>query len=141
MNSVTIITAQALTKEQLHSAQALVEKKLGKVTIVQTVDPTVLGGIQIKIGSQTFDATIAGKLEKIASLTSTPLVTTAVPLTDAQKKKIQQALTAKLGSGAFEEKIDETVLGGIKITVGSKEYDATIQNKLERIKQHMVHTA
>ncbi len=141
MNSVTIITAQALTKEQLLSAQALVEKKLGKVTIVQTVDPTVLGGIQIKIGSQTFDATIAGKLEKIAALTSTPLVTTAVPLTDAQKKKIQQALTDKLGSGAFEEKIDTAILGGIKITVGSKEYDATIQNKLERIKQHMVHTA
>ncbi len=141
MNTVTIITAQALTKDQLLSAQSLLEKKLGKVTIVQTVDPTALGGIQIKIGSQTFDATIAGKLEKLVALTTTPLVTTAVSLTDSQKKQIQKTLSAKFGSETFEEKIDETVLGGIKITIGSKEYDATLQSKLERIKQHMGHIA
>ena len=34
-------------------------------TIEQRVDPTVLGGLKIKIGSQIFDSTLAGQLEKI----------------------------------------------------------------------------
>lgn len=68
MMTVTITTAVKLTPKQLGSIQTAVEKKYGKkVEYVQEVDPTVLGGIRVLIGSTMIDRTIQSKLTQLRS--------------------------------------------------------------------------
>ena len=138
MQTVIVTTASKLSESQLQQVRKLVEKRIGKSTIEQVVDPTVIGGLKLTIGSQTFDATVEGKLEKLESLQALARVTTAVPLTAAQKKTISHALESKYGSNNFEEIVDPSVIGGIRIVIGSQELDGTIAGKLARLKQHIL---
>jgi F-type H+-transporting ATPase subunit delta len=140
MQTVTVITAAPLSKEQLKVVTALVESRIGKATIKQEVDAAVLGGVRLKIGTQEFDASIAGRLEKLERVSDLPVVTTAVPLSKTQRAHIAETLEQKYGSGELSEVVDPTVLGGVKIIVGSEEFDGTIKGKLERIKQRMLQT-
>jgi len=68
---------------------------------------------------------------------STLIVTTtsAVALTPQQVKKITQAVENKNKGRKIELKqiIDLSVIGGLKITVGSQEIDATVYTKLEKL--------
>jgi F-type H+-transporting ATPase subunit delta len=140
MQTVTVITAAPLSKEQLSVVTQLVESRIGKATIKQEVDASVLGGVRLKIGTQEFDASVAGRLQKLERVSDLPVVTTAVPLTSAQKAHIAAALESKYGSTELTEVVDPEVLGGVKIIVGSEEFDGTIKGKLERIKQRMLQT-
>lgn len=63
MVTVTVTAAQELTKEQLTKLATAVEKKRGeKVSVNVVVDPSVIGGVKVQIGSAEYDATIDGKL-------------------------------------------------------------------------------
>lgn len=137
---VTIITANKLSAGQLKSVQTLVESKVGEATYKQVVDTNVLGGLKLTIGDQEFDATISGKLEKLESQLQKVVVTTAVPLTAEQRKKITSALEEKIGAMDYSEVVDTTVVGGIKVLIGSKELDATVKGKLDRLKQILLQT-
>jgi F-type H+-transporting ATPase subunit delta len=137
---ITITTAQKLDAAQLSELKTLVESKVGEVAYEQVVDPQVLGGLKITIGSQEFDATLSGKLKKLESMLTKVIVTTAVPLTDAQRATIAQALEKKTGSGQYREVVDPSVVGGIKLLVGSTEYDGTLKGKLTRLKELLLQT-
>lgn len=60
-------------------------------------------------------------------------VTTAHPLTDA----LRAELTGLLGgsTACVRESVDPSVLGGIRIEVPGKLYDATVKRKLESLKE------
>lgn len=62
-------------------------------------------------------------------------VTTALKLTADLKKSVINAIESKLGKTAYElnEVVDPSVIGGIRITFGSKQYDASVQSKLEAL--------
>lgn len=137
---VTISTASKLSAEQLKSIQSQVEAKIGPAEYKQVVDPKVLGGLRLAIGDQEFDATISGKLEKLESQLQKVVVTTAVPLTAEQHEKITKALEEKVGAMAYSEVVDTTVVGGIKVLIGSRELDATVKGKLNRLKQLLLQT-
>ncbi len=62
---ITITTAHKLTTEQLSTVKELITSKIGDSEYEQIVDESVLGGIRLTLGGQDFDATIAGKLEKL----------------------------------------------------------------------------
>jgi F0F1-type ATP synthase delta subunit len=137
---ITITTAHPLSPEQLQMLKSLVESKVGPAEFKEVVDPSVIGGLRIMLGDQEFDATIAGKLKKLPSLLPKVVVTTAVPLSTEQREKIKTALEEKIGSLEYIENVDKTVIGGIKLLVGSKEYDGTIKGKLNRLKQLLLQT-
>ena len=62
-------------------------------------------------------------------------VTTAQPLTDAQAKGLAAALRQALGKDPeIETKVDPALLGGIKVKVGSRLYDASLKSKLDQLK-------
>jgi F-type H+-transporting ATPase subunit delta len=62
-------------------------------------------------------------------------VTTAVALTAAQTKGLQAALRASLGRDPeIETHVDPTILGGLKVRVGSRLYDASLKSKLDSLK-------
>lgn len=66
-------------------------------------------------------------------------IITANELSKANLETIKKSLTAKYGKELeFELKLDPTVIGGIKLVVGSKAVDMTIKAKLSQVKKQVM---
>lgn len=62
-------------------------------------------------------------------------VVTAAPMTRAQEQSLATALRAALGRDPqVEMSVDPTLLGGLKVRVGSRLYDASLKTKLDSLK-------
>jgi F-type H+-transporting ATPase subunit delta len=62
-------------------------------------------------------------------------VTTALPLNAAQSKGLAAALRLALGKDPeIETRVDPAILGGIKVQVGSRLFDASLKSKLDSLK-------
>jgi F-type H+-transporting ATPase subunit delta len=62
-------------------------------------------------------------------------VTTALPLTAAQAKGVAAALRTALGKDPeIATRVDPSILGGIKVKVGSRLFDASLRSKLDSLK-------
>ena len=62
-------------------------------------------------------------------------VTTAIPLSAAQAKGVAAALRQALGKDPeISTRIDPAILGGIKVRVGSRLFDASLRSKLDSLK-------
>jgi F-type H+-transporting ATPase subunit delta len=62
-------------------------------------------------------------------------VTTAIALTAAQQKGLQSALRQALGKDPeLTTRVDPAILGGLKVRVGSRLYDASLRSKLDQLK-------
>ena len=63
----TITTAVPLTASQLATVHSNIEKKHKETTIElkQVVDPEIIGGVKLTVGSEEVDETIYSKLEKL----------------------------------------------------------------------------
>jgi F-type H+-transporting ATPase subunit delta len=63
-----VVTARPLNDDQLAQLRAQLRARAGRdVNIDATVDPDILGGIVVKLGSQQIDASIRTKLNRLAS--------------------------------------------------------------------------
>jgi F-type H+-transporting ATPase subunit delta len=63
-----VITAHPLSDDQLDALMAQLRARAGSdVNIDAEVDPTILGGIVVKLGSQRIDASIRTKLNRLAT--------------------------------------------------------------------------
>jgi len=62
-------------------------------------------------------------------------VTTAVAMSAAQSTRIAAALRAALGQEPkIEARVDSAILGGIRVRVGSRLFDASLKSKLDSLK-------
>ncbi len=62
-------------------------------------------------------------------------IVSAVPLSAAQSKAINAALTQALGkSPEVTARVDPSILGGLKVKVGSRLFDASLKSKLDQMK-------
>jgi F-type H+-transporting ATPase subunit delta len=62
-----VVTARPLNDDQLAGLKRQLKSRAGRdVTIDATVDPKILGGIVVKLGSQQIDASIRTKLNRLA---------------------------------------------------------------------------
>lgn len=137
---VTLVTAVPLSDNQKEMVMSELEQKLGTLELKEEVDPSVMGGLKIKLGSQEFDATLAGKLQRLEKQVPEVVVTTAVALSDEQRTTIKQAIEEKMGPISLVEDVDPSILGGIRIIAGSKEVDATVKGRLNRLKTKLLQT-
>lgn len=64
---VTATSAIELTKAQVKKIVAAVEKKYKNSTVEleQVIDPSMIAGIKLKVGSEEIDATVYHKLEQL----------------------------------------------------------------------------
>jgi F-type H+-transporting ATPase subunit delta len=61
-----VVSAQTLTAAQLKSIQTTLRTSLGKDPELTTrVDPAILGGLKVKVGSKLFDASLKTKLDQM----------------------------------------------------------------------------
>ncbi len=69
--SVDVQTAQDMTDSQIKALQAALSKGLGRdVSLKARVEPDILGGMIVTIGSQMIDDSVARKLERLKSAMS-----------------------------------------------------------------------
>lgn len=62
-------------------------------------------------------------------------VTTALPLTPAQAQALSASLRTALGKDPeIETHVDPAILGGLKVRVGSRLYDASLKSRLDSLK-------
>jgi len=62
-------------------------------------------------------------------------VVTALPLTPAQTQALAASLRTALGKDPeIETHVDPTILGGLKVRVGSRLYDASLKSRLDSLK-------
>ena len=62
-----VVTARPLNDDQLTQLRQQLRTRAGRdVNVDTTVDPTILGGIVVKLGSQMIDASIRTKLNRLA---------------------------------------------------------------------------
>jgi F-type H+-transporting ATPase subunit delta len=65
--SADVVTARPLNDDQIAALKAQLRTRAGRdVNIEATVDPNILGGIVVKLGSQRIDASIRTKLNRLA---------------------------------------------------------------------------
>lgn len=66
-------------------------------------------------------------------------VTTAVPLTDELKVKVLAKVKELTGKEAeIQNTVDESILGGFILRVGDIQYNASITNKLDKLKREFI---
>ncbi|MBL1197474.1 MAG: hypothetical protein HND51_24290, partial [Chloroflexi bacterium] len=64
------------------------------------------------------------------------VVTSALPLTDAEQGTVKNEVLAKLGSGGeVEFKVDPSILGGLVVRIGDKILDDSVAGKLGAMRQ------
>ncbi len=62
-------------------------------------------------------------------------VVTALPLTDAQTRALAASLRTALGRDPeIETRVDPAILGGLKVRVGSRLFDASLKSRLDQLK-------
>jgi len=62
-----VVTARPLNDDQLSQLRSQLRTRAGRdVNVEATVDPNILGGIVVKLGSQRIDASIRTKLNRLA---------------------------------------------------------------------------
>lgn len=66
MQKVTVITANKLSKKNLTTLKKSMTKKFGKGLEYEfKLDPSVIGGIKIVVGSRAIDMTVKAKLAEV----------------------------------------------------------------------------
>lgn len=76
------------------------------------------------------------RLYEAAISLSTAYVTSAVALTDGQRKRLQQKLEALTGhTVVLECAVDETLLGGLTVQIDGKVLDGSLRRRLHDVKE------
>ena len=66
MIAAEVTTAVALSAKQLEGVKAQLRQSLGKDPEIETrVDPTILGGLKVKVGSRLYDASLKTRLDQL----------------------------------------------------------------------------
>lgn len=79
------------------------------------------------------------ELEQAKADALTALVTSALPLTEAEQKVVASGLAEQLGQvPAIEFKVDPAVLGGLILRIGDKVIDGSVGGRLEALRESLV---
>lgn len=66
-------------------------------------------------------------------------VRTALPLDEAQDAALRARLAEMTGAAVeINEVVDESLIGGITVRIGDRLYDASVRNRLERLRARLI---
>jgi F-type H+-transporting ATPase subunit delta len=65
-------------------------------------------------------------------------VRSALPLDDAQRDALRERLTMLTGDKVqINERVDESLIGGVAVRIGDTLYDASVRSRLERLRARL----
>jgi F-type H+-transporting ATPase subunit delta len=115
-------------------------KALMAVAQAAGFEPTVrkFFGLMAKNGRASVIASAVTAFEALAAAERGAVsaeVTSAVKLTAAQEQGLKAALRQALGKDPeIETRVDPSILGGLKVRVGSRLYDASLRSRLDSLR-------
>jgi F-type H+-transporting ATPase subunit delta len=59
-----VVAAAPLTTEQRSRLEAALQRRYGRVRLNVDVDPSVLGGLRVQVGSELVDGTVTARLDE-----------------------------------------------------------------------------
>ncbi len=66
-------------------------------------------------------------------------ITTAVKLSPTQLKKLTEAIEKKYGKlSQVETNVEQNILGGVIVTIGSKQFDNSYRGRIQTLKEQIV---
>ncbi|MFT6226268.1 MAG: F-type H+-transporting ATPase subunit delta [Paracoccaceae bacterium] len=131
-----LATSPIYTREQQAAAMGAVSDAMGMNGLTRNV----LGLMASKRRLFALPAVIAAFQAKMADYRGevTAEVTAAAPLTDDQLAALSKALHASVGKTVMlNVTVDETIIGGLVVKVGSKMIDSSIKTKLAKLNNAM----
>lgn len=132
----TLLTSPLYSRDEQSAAIAAVAKKM---KLSDTVS-NVLGLLASKRRLFVLPQLVATLRERLAEERGevTAEVTSAKALTKAQSDKLAKTLQAQVGkSVSIKETVDESIIGGLIVKVGSKMIDTSIKSKLNALQNTM----
>lgn len=71
--TATVYSARPLTDDEKASLEASFKKRVQKesITFINEVDPSLIGGVKIRVGNTIYDGSISGKLNRLKSRLTT----------------------------------------------------------------------
>ena len=68
---------------------------------------------------------------------ATAEITSALPLTDAEKESVRSDITSKVGAKTVAFRVDPDILGGLIVKVGDKVLDGSVAGQLEGLRERL----
>jgi F-type H+-transporting ATPase subunit delta len=122
-----------ISKFEQRSAMDFILKKVGVTELTGRFMSVLIDNGRLKILAEVADSYFEMAKEHRGEITAN--VTSAVPLTKQQITNIEELLGKSLGKIVkVTGVVDESILGGIIVRVGSKMLDASVQGGLEKLK-------
>ena len=119
--------------------KTLLEVFKGGHTITQGLIKTLAGNKRISLLGEVSHQYI--KLYEQMKGEDVAHVTTAVPLTaELEKKVLSQVKKITSNKVTLENKVDQDIIGGFILRVGDLQYDASVANKLNRLKREFTNS-
>jgi len=132
----TLLSSPLYSREEQASAVAAVAKKM-------KLSPTTTNTLSLLASKRrlfVLPQLVASLREMLAEERGevTAEVTSAKALTKAQADKLAKALKAQVGKAvSIKETVDESIIGGLIVKVGSKMIDTSIKSKLNALQNTM----
>lgn len=131
-----VITSPAVTRDEQSAVMSSVTEKMGLSELTRNFIGLMAkkGRLALLPDAMTgFSALLADHRGE-----ETAYVTSAKPLTDMQRDALAQNLKSSFGKDVkIDASVDESLLGGLVVKVGSKMVDASLKSKLERLELAM----
>ncbi len=122
-----------ISKLEQHNAMQFILKKIGVSELTERFIKVLIENGRISILSDVASSYFDMVKEHNGEITAN--ITSAKPLLKKQITEIEKSLGKSLGKKVTaEENVDETILGGIIVKVGSKMVDASVSGGLEKLK-------
>jgi F-type H+-transporting ATPase subunit b len=87
-----------------------------------------------------FSGVKAGKvvvLEDASLKGATAEITSALPLSDAEKETVRQEITSKVNAQTVAFRVDPSILGGLVVKVGDKVVDGSVSGRMDNLRQNL----
>lgn len=128
-----LLVSPALSAEDKAAGLAAIAARAGLCETTRKFLGLLAANRRVSVLSPIIDA-FAALAEARRGVVSAQVVT-AIPLSEAQTASLAAALRGALGKDPqIETRVDPTILGGVKVRVGSRLYDASLKSKLDSLK-------
>lgn len=132
----TAVSSPLYKRDELSAAMAAVAEAMGVSEITRNVIGLMAQKRRLFALGDVCDAYVARMAERRGELTAE--VKVAAPLSDEQRTALADALKAAFGRDVnLDETVDESLIGGLVVKVGSKLIDTSIRSKLAALQNTM----
>ena len=147
LNNISVLISENPEFEKILSSGAIVKDKMksifGAICDKAGVDAITKSFLEVIVENKrgSIIPQISNKLEGLILADSNTIKATVISskkLDDAALNKVKDSIAKQTGKKVLaENRVDNSIIGGLKVKIGSTLFDDSISTKLERLKQSL----